>query len=111
MTESTICTLQDKVLSVILDMASPPTTAVTKVLNKGECLEAQAKSMLAISRILEGSSEVRDNLLVARYKIFHAKATIVKISNIKQVVEMGMMSEDDGKLKVVDLLGVKWGTT
>lgn len=43
-----------------------------------------------MTRILEGFSEVRDNLLVARHWIAHVKTTSVEISNIKQAVEMGV---------------------
>ena len=50
----------------------------SKPLTKGECLTAQAKSMVAITRILEGSSEARNNLLVAKHMNSNANATSSK---------------------------------
>lgn len=50
-------------------------------MTKRDYLTAQAKSMVAMTRILEGSSETRDNLLAARQGL--AKATSVEISNNK----------------------------
>lgn len=77
----------------------------SKPLTKGECLTAQAKSMVAITRILEGSSEARNNLLVAKHMNSNANATSVKIFNIKQVVEMEGTTIEEEKNKVVVLLG------
>lgn len=62
-----------------MDAVGSSRTRVTKVLTKGECLGAQAKSMVAMIRILDRSSEARENLLVARYGISHAKATSMEI--------------------------------
>lgn len=50
-----------------------------------------------MTRILEGSSEARDNLLAARQRINNAEATSVELSNIKQTIEMGVITEKDGK--------------
>lgn len=66
-------------------------------MTKGECLTAQAKSMVAMTRILEGSSEARNNLLVARHINSNANATNVKIFDIKQVVEMEVTTVEEGK--------------
>lgn len=79
----------------------------SKQLTKGECLTAQARSMMAMTKILGDSSEARDNLLAARHRISHAKATSIEISNIKQAVEMGVISQEEGKNKVAELLEMK----
>lgn len=77
----------------------------SKPLSKGECLMVQAHSMRGM--ILEGSSEARDSLLAARYKINNAKATNIEIMNIKIVVELYVSDEQERKKKVVELLGMK----
>lgn len=76
-------------------------------MTKGKRLMSQAKSMVAITRILEVSSEAKDNLLVARHRISHAKATCVEVSNIKQAIEMEVIMVEEGKNKIADLLGMK----
>lgn len=55
---------------------------------------------------LGGSNDARGNLLAARYKIMHEKTTNMKISNIKYIVEMVLITKIDRKSKVVELLGV-----
>ena len=50
------------------------------------------------------------NLLEAKHRISHAKATSVEISDIKQMVEMKLMevlSIEEEKKKVIELLGMK----
>ena len=91
----------------ILSANSGTLGSAFKPLTKCECLMAQQKHMVAITRILEGSSEARGNLLVARHRIGHAKATSVEISNIKQAMEMRVLSIEEGKKKVAKLLDVK----
>lgn len=77
----------------------------SKPLGKGECLMVQAHSMRAM--ILEGSSEARDSLLEARYRINNAKATNIEIMNINIVVELCVSNEQERKRKVVEFLGMK----
>ena len=60
----------------------------SKPLTKGG---AQVNIMVAMTRILEGSSEARNNLLVARHWISNAKATSVGFSNIKQMMKVGVI--------------------
>lgn len=69
----------------------------SKPLSKGKCLTAEAKGMMAMTMILEGFSEARDNLLVVRLMINHAKARSVEISIIKQVVDMGVIIVKEGQ--------------
>lgn len=73
--------------------------------------------MVAMTRILERSSEAKDNLLATKHRISHAKTTSVEMSNIKQVIKMGAILEDmkEGKEqggKVVEneviAIGVAW---
>lgn len=58
---------------------------------------AQVNIMVAMTRILESSSEARDNLLVARHWISNAKATSVEFSNIKQMMKVGAILQEKGK--------------
>ena len=58
---------------------------------------AHTKSMVVMTRILEGSNEARDNLLAARHRINNVEATSVEISNIKQTIEMGVITVEEGK--------------
>jgi hypothetical protein len=51
--------------------------------------------MVAMTRMLEGSSEVRDNLFVAKNRISHATTTSVEISNIKPAVETEAISQEE----------------
>ena len=53
-----------------------------------------AKSTVAMTTILEGSSEARHNLLTATHRINNAKATSVEIFNNKQAVKMGVILEE-----------------
>lgn len=79
----------------------------SKHLSKGKCLMAQAKTMVAMTRMLEGSSEARDNLLAPKHRNSRPKATSVEIFNIKHVVEMGVITFEDENSKVVELLAMK----
>lgn len=58
-------------------------------------MTAQAKSMVDMTMILEGSSEANNNLLVGKHRISHAKTTSAEISNIKQAVEMEVISQEE----------------
>lgn len=58
-------------------------------------------------QILEGFSEAKYSLLMARYRISNAKATNVEITNTKIAMEMGIIDEVEGKRKVMELLGMK----
>lgn len=51
---------------------------------------------------MEGSSEARDNLLATRHRISQTNTTSIEISNIKLVVEMRMLSVEEGKMKVAE---------
>jgi hypothetical protein len=62
----------------------------SKPLTRVECL-------VAMTMILKGFSEAKDKLLAKRQRISNAKATSVEFSNIKQVVEMGVISQEEGK--------------
>lgn len=53
--------------------------------------------MVAMIKIFKFLYEARDNLLATRSRINNSKATSMEISNIKQVVEMGVLSEENGK--------------
>lgn len=79
-----------------LDSGSKPLT------NLRECLMTQVKSMVAMTMILKGSSEAKDNLLTSRHSINNAKTTNVEISNIKQ--KMKMIIENEGNDNVAKLL-------
>lgn len=76
-------------------------------MTKPECLTAQAKSMVLMTRILEGSSEVEKNLLVAKHRVSHPKAANIEISIIKQVVEMGVIMAKEGRNKATNLWDMK----
>lgn len=41
-------------------------------------------------------------------RILEAKTTSIEILNIKQAMEMGVILQEEGKNKVVELLGMKW---
>lgn len=75
MMESTWRTSHVKVPHATLDTVGSSRTTVTKALTKEECLGAQAKSMLAMTR----NVRLWDNLLAARYRTSHVKATSVEI--------------------------------
>lgn len=79
----------------------------SKHLSKGKWLMAQAKTMVAMTRMLEGLSEARDNLLAPKHRNSHPKATSVEIFNIKHVVEMGVITFEHENSKVAELLGMK----
>ena len=51
--------------------------------------------MVAMTMMLEGFSEAKDNLLVAKHRISHARTTSVEISNIKQVMETEVISQEE----------------
>lgn len=65
--------------------------------------------MVAMTMMLEGFSEAKDNLLVAKHRISHARTTSVEISNIKQVMETEVISQEEWKNKIEELLRIKWG--
>lgn len=64
---------------------------------------AQAKTMVTMTSMLEGSS---DDLLATRDRNSHPKATSAKIFNINYVEEMGVITIDEIS-KVAKLLGIK----
>lgn len=65
--------------------------------------------MVAMTMMLESFSEAKDNLLVAKHRISHARTTSVEISNIKQVMETEVISQEEWKNKIEELLRIKWG--
>lgn len=65
---ATIQTNKDKVLIP----NSKNVGSICKPLTKGKCLTTQTKSTVAMTKILEGSNEARDNLLAARHRISNA---------------------------------------
>lgn len=63
--QSSVHTTHNKVPSANSDTIGMSKATITKVLSKGECLGAQTKTMLAMTRIIEGSSEARGNSMAA----------------------------------------------
>jgi hypothetical protein len=69
---------------------SKPKTKVREFVNSTRC-------MVAMIKILKFLYEARDTLLATRFRINNSNATSMEISNLKQVVEMGVLSEENGK--------------